>query len=50
MSEYAQQYGMYIIFGMTEKEEEPIYDDGGCRGSADSRKKAEGRKVIEAAI
>lgn len=28
LSEYAQQYGMYIIFGMTEKEEEPIYDDG----------------------
>lgn len=25
-SEYAQQYGMYIIFGMTEKEDEPIYD------------------------
>ncbi|MDD6988551.1 nitrilase-related carbon-nitrogen hydrolase [Ruminococcus sp.] len=30
-SQYAQQYGMYIIFGMTEKEDEPIYDmtDGG---------------------
>ena len=30
-SKYAQQYGMYIIFGMTEKEDEPIYDmtDGG---------------------
>lgn len=25
-SKYAQQYGMYIIFGMTEKEDEPIYD------------------------
>lgn len=25
-SEYAKQYGMYIIFGMTEKEDEPIYD------------------------
>ncbi len=25
-SEYAQQYGMYIIFGITEKEDEPIYD------------------------
>lgn len=25
-SEYAQQYGMYIIFGMSEKEDEPIYD------------------------
>lgn len=30
-SQYAKQYGMYIIFGMTEKEDEPIYDmtDGG---------------------
>ncbi len=30
-SEYAKKYGMYIIFGMTEKEDEPIYDmtDGG---------------------
>lgn len=28
LSQYAQQYGMYIIFGMTEKEEEPIYDNG----------------------
>lgn len=28
LSEYAKQYGMYIIFGMTEKEEEPIYDNG----------------------
>lgn len=25
-SEYARQYGMYIIFGMSEKEDEPIYD------------------------
>ena len=25
-SKYAQQYGMYIIFGITEKEDEPIYD------------------------
>lgn len=31
LSKYAKQYGMYIIFGMTEKEEDPIYDmtDGG---------------------
>ena len=28
LSEYAKQYGMYIIFGMTEKEETPIYDEG----------------------
>lgn len=30
-SEYAEKYDMYIIFGMTEKEDEPIYDmtDGG---------------------
>ena len=28
LSEYAKQYGMYIIFGMTEKEEMPIYDEG----------------------
>lgn len=30
-SQYAQKYGMYIIFGMSEKEDEPIYDmtDGG---------------------
>lgn len=27
LSEYAKQYGMYIIFGMTEKENEPIYDN-----------------------
>lgn len=26
LSNYAKQYGMYIIFGMTEKEDEPIYD------------------------
>lgn len=26
LSEYAKQYGMYIIFGMTEKEDEPVYD------------------------
>lgn len=25
-SKYAEEYGMYIIFGMTEKEDEPIYD------------------------
>ena len=25
-SKYAQQYGMYIIFGMSEKVDEPIYD------------------------
>lgn len=31
LSEYAEKYGMYIILGMTEKEDEPIYDmtDGG---------------------
>lgn len=30
-SQYAEEYGMYIIFGMSEKEDEPIYDmtDGG---------------------
>ncbi len=28
LSEYAKKYNMYIIFGMTEKEEEPIYDKG----------------------
>lgn len=28
LSKYAKEYGMYIIFGMTEKEDEPIYDDG----------------------
>ena len=27
-AEYAKKYEMYIIFGMTEKEEEPIYDNG----------------------
>lgn len=31
LSEYAKKYGMYIIFGMPEKENNPIYDktDGG---------------------
>lgn len=28
LSGYAKQYGMYIIFGMTQKTDEPIYDDG----------------------
>lgn len=29
LSEYAKQYGMYIIFGMTEKDKDgPIYEDG----------------------
>lgn len=28
LSEYAEKYNMYIIFGMTEKLDEPIYDDG----------------------
>ena len=28
LSEYAKQYGMYIIFGMTQKTDEPIYDEG----------------------
>ena len=28
ISEYAKKYNMYIIFGMTEKLDEPIYDNG----------------------
>lgn len=28
LSEYAQKYNMYIIFGMPEKEEEPMYENG----------------------
>ncbi len=28
LAEYAKKYNMYIVVGMTEKEEEPIYEDG----------------------
>ena len=28
LAEYAKKYNMYIIFGMPEKEEEPMYEDG----------------------